>query len=72
MPSIDIQLLEGVFSDAEKAEIIRRVTDVLGAVGGEAIRDGTSVRVHEVRSGCYGYAGKALTTQDALAMRARG
>ncbi|UWQ16845.1 tautomerase family protein [Jannaschia sp. M317] len=72
MPSIDIQVLEGVFSDAEKAEIIRRVTDAFGSVAGETIRGGTSVRIHDVRSGSYGYAGNVLTTEDALAMRRRG
>lgn len=72
MPSIDIQVLENVFSDAEKAEIIRKVTDAFGAVAGETIRQNTSVRIHEVKSGSYGYAGNALTTEDALSMRARG
>ncbi|MGJ8622756.1 MAG: tautomerase family protein [Yoonia sp.] len=71
MPSIDIQVLEGVFSAEEKAEIIRKVTDAFGAVAGQTIRAGTSVRVHEVRSGSWGYAGNILTTEDALEMRAR-
>lgn len=72
MPSIDIQVLEGVFSANEKAEIIRKVTNAFGEVAGQTIRDGTTVRVHEVRSGSWGYAGNVLTTKDALDMRARG
>ncbi|PWJ10923.1 tautomerase family protein [Jannaschia seohaensis] len=71
MPSIEIQVLEGVFSDEEKAEIIRRVTEAFGSVAGKSIRDGTSVRVFEARSGSWGWGGNVLTTQDALAMRAR-
>jgi 4-oxalocrotonate tautomerase len=71
MPSIDIQVLEGLFSAEEKAEIIRKVTDAFGEVAGQTIRAGTSVRVHEVRSGSWGYAGNILTTEDALGMRAR-
>ncbi|PRZ45313.1 tautomerase family protein [Tritonibacter scottomollicae] len=71
MPSIDIQVLEGVFSAEEKAEIIRKVTDAFGEVAGQTIRAGTSVRVHEVSSGSWGYAGHILTTEDALEMRAR-
>ena len=72
MPSIDIQVLENVFSDEEKAEIIRRVTEAFGSVAGETIRAGTSVRVHEVGSGCWGWGGSVLTTADALAMKAKG
>ena len=34
MPSIDIQVLEGVFSAQEKAEIIRKVTNAFGEVAG--------------------------------------
>lgn len=72
MPSIDIQVLENVFSDAEKGEIIKKVTDAFAEIAGEAIKQGTSVRIHEVQSGAYGYGGNVLTTADALAMRARG
>ncbi|MDA7428787.1 tautomerase family protein [Primorskyibacter aestuariivivens] len=73
MPSIiDIQVLEGVFSDGEKAQIIRNVTKAFGDVAGETIMGGTSVRIHEVCSGSWGYAGNVLTTADALAMRDRG
>lgn len=72
MPSIDIQVLEGVFSTEEKAEIISKVTTAFGEVAGKTIVGGTSVRIHEVSSGSWGYAGNILTTEDALAMRARG
>ena len=72
MPSIDIQVLEGVFSAQEKAEIIRKVTNAFGEVPGQTIKGGTSVRVHEVRSGSWGFAGNILTTEDALEMRSRG
>jgi len=72
MPSIDIQVLEGVFSDKDKAEIIQKVTDAFGDVAGQTIKSGLSVRVHEIRSGSWGYAGNILTTEKARAMRARG
>lgn len=51
MPSIDIQVLENVFSSQEKAQIIKRVTEAFGEVSGPAIQAGTSVRIHEVQSG---------------------
>lgn len=72
MPSIDIQVLEGVFSDDDKARIIEGVTQAFGAVAGETIMNNTSVRIHEIGSGGWGYGGQVLTTADALAMRARG
>lgn len=72
MPSIEIQVLEGVFSVEEKGRIIQQVTEAFGEVAGQTIKNGTSVRLLEVSSGSWGYAGNILTTQDALAMRARG
>jgi 4-oxalocrotonate tautomerase len=72
VPSIDIQVLEGVFDDAEKRLIIERVSDAFGSVAGSVIRDGLSIRIHEVQSGAWGYAGKVLTTDDARKMKARG
>lgn len=58
MPSIDIQVLDGVFSEEEKADIILRVTDAFGDVAGQTIKSGTSVRIHEVSSGAWGYGGE--------------
>ncbi|WP_244868106.1 tautomerase family protein [Vannielia litorea] len=56
----------------KKARIIQAVTEAFGSVAGQTLRDNTSCRIHEVQSGSWGYAGKALTTSDARAMRARG
>ncbi len=72
MPSIDIQVLEDVFSPEEKAEIIRRVTDAFGSVSGDAIKSGTSVRIHEIGSGSWGWGGQVLTTAEGKAMRSGG
>jgi 4-oxalocrotonate tautomerase len=72
MPSIDIQVLENVFTPDEKAEIIRRVTDAFGSVSGDAIKSGTSVRIQEIKSGSWGWGGQILTTADGIAMRSSG
>ncbi|MEO9573903.1 MAG: tautomerase family protein [Tateyamaria sp.] len=72
MPSIEIQVLEGVFDAEDKASIITRVTEAFGSVAGDTIARGTSVRILDVQSGAWGYAGNILTTEDALAMRAKG
>ncbi len=72
MPLIDVQVMEGVFSADEKAQIIARVTEGFGKVSGKTLADATSVRVHEIPGGSWGYAGTAMTSEDARAMRARG
>ncbi|MCC1492326.1 tautomerase family protein [Cognatishimia sp. F0-27] len=72
MPSIDIQVLDGVFTDAEKAQILTRITEAFGSVAGQTIAAGTSVRIHEIRSGSWCYAGQVLTTDMAREMKARG
>lgn len=48
MPSIDIQVLEDVFDDVDKAHIIKSVTDAFGKAAGGDIKTNTSVRIHEV------------------------
>ncbi|MGI9400510.1 MAG: tautomerase family protein [Rhizobiaceae bacterium] len=72
MPSIDIQVLEDVFTDEEKMLIIKKVISAFGEVAGETLRANTSVRIHEIRSGSWGYGGNVLTTTDAVGMRKRG
>ena len=72
MPSIDIQVLEGVFSDEEKSEIIVKVTDAFAEVAGQRIKAGTSVRIHEIGSGAWGWGGEVLTTDIAIKMKESG
>ncbi len=51
MPLVDIQLIEGVFDQGQKQEMIRKVTDAMVSVEGEAMRGVTWVRIQEVASG---------------------
>jgi 4-oxalocrotonate tautomerase len=71
MPLVDIHLIEGVFDKSQKQEMIRKVTDAMVAVEGEAMRGGTWVRVHEIASGEWGVGGKCLTAADVKAMAGR-
>ena len=71
MPLIDIQIMEGVFSDEEKARMIENVTAGFGAVAGQAMADATSVRIHEIKSGSWGYGGKPFYLKDALEIKSR-
>lgn len=72
MPLIDIHVLEGVFSDEEKAQFISETAKAFGKVAGKAMQDNTSVRVHEVRSGHWGGADSIWTTERALELKGKG
>ena len=72
MPLIDVQLIEGVFNTAQKQDMIRKITDAMVEIEGEAMRGVTWVRVHEVASGNWGIGGKGLTTADVKALQRNG
>lgn len=64
MPLINIKVIEGVFSPEQKTQIIRKLTDAMVEIEGEALRPVTWTVIEEVRSGEWGIGGKALTTSD--------
>lgn len=70
MPFINVKLIEGVFDASQKQEIIERLTDTMVSIEGENMRSVTWCVVEEVRSGDWGIAGKALTTEDVRALAA--
>jgi len=72
MPLVDIQLIEGVFDKAQKQEMIRKVTDAMVEIEGEALRGVTWVRVLEAASGEWGIGGKTPSAEDIKAMRRNG
>jgi 4-oxalocrotonate tautomerase len=68
MPLVDIEVIEGVFDTAQKARMIKNVTDAMVAVEGEPMRGVTWVRVKEVRSGQWGIGGNTPSADDIRAM----
>lgn len=70
MPLINVKLVEGVFTAAQKQEIIEKLTDTMVSIEGENMRQVTLCVVEEVKSGDWGVAGKALTTGDIKALAA--
>ena len=72
MPLVDIQLIKGVFTPAQKQRMIATVTEAMVAVEGEAMRPVTWVRVQEVESGEWAIGGKRLTAADVKQMAAGG
>jgi 4-oxalocrotonate tautomerase len=70
MPFVNVKLIEGVFSNEQKQEIIERVTETMVSIEGENMRGVTWVVVEEVKSGDWGIGGNALRTEDVLALAA--
>ncbi len=70
MPFVNVKLVEGVFSAAQKQEMIRKLTDTMVEIEGEAMRAVTWVTLEEVKSGDWGIAGNPLTTADVKALQA--
>ena len=70
MPFINVKLIEGVFTSAQKQEMIRKLTDTMVSIEGENLRSVTSVVIEEVKSGDWGIGGNPLTTNDVKALAA--
>lgn len=70
MPLVQVKVVEGVFTAAQKEEMICKPTDAMVSIEGEALRPVTWVVVEEVKSGSWGIGGKALTTADVEALAA--
>jgi 4-oxalocrotonate tautomerase len=70
MPLINVKIIEGVFSAEQKAQIIRKLTDTMVDIEGEAMRPVTWTVIEEVKSGQWGIGGKPLSTADVRALAA--
>ena len=70
MPLVDIEVIEGVFDQAQKAQMIEKVTNAMVEVEGEAMRGVTWVRVKEVKSGQWGIGGSTPSAADIKVMAA--
>jgi 4-oxalocrotonate tautomerase len=71
MPLVQVKLIEGVFSEAQKREMVHKLTEAMVSIEGEAMRPVTWVTVEEVKSGDWGIGGKPLTTAEVKALAAR-
>ncbi|MEU7894491.1 4-oxalocrotonate tautomerase family protein [Nonomuraea sp. NPDC049152] len=68
MPLINVKIIEDVFTEAQKAEMVTKLTDAMVSIEGENMRSVTWVVVEEVKSGDWGIGGKPLTTADVKAL----
>ena len=70
MPLVIVKGIEGVFNQAQKAEVIQKITDAMVSVEGEPMRGITWVVFEEVQSGSWGIGGKPITTEDVKRIQA--
>lgn len=72
MPFANIKLIEGIFTDNEKQQMIEGVTDAITNVAGEPLRNKTVVLVEETKSGDWGVGGQTLTSEHVSDVRNSG
>jgi 4-oxalocrotonate tautomerase len=70
MPLVQVKVIEGVFSEDDKQQMISRLTDAMVSVEGEALRPVTWVMIEEVKGGDWGIGGKGLRASDVHALQA--
>lgn len=70
MPLVNVKVVEGVFSTAQKQEMVRKLTDAMVSIEGENMRKVTWVVVEEVKTGDWGIGGTPITTEDVQALAA--
>lgn len=58
MPFTTVKVIEGVFSNEQKAEMIKKITEAMVEVEGEGMRDVTWVVIEEVKAGDWAIGGK--------------
>ena len=68
MPLVTIDVIKNVFTQGQKKDLVKRVTDAMVSVEGETMRGVTWVRINEVEEGDWAIGGKTLTAADVHAM----
>jgi 4-oxalocrotonate tautomerase len=72
MPLINVRLIEGVFNQDQKQEMITKLTETMVGIEGEALRPVTWVLIDEVKSGDWGMGGTGKTAADVKALQNGG
>ena len=70
MPFVNIEVIENVFTPAQKKEMLEKVTDAMLSVEGEALRPYTMVKIDEVKEGNWSIGGQPLTASDVHRLQA--
>lgn len=69
MPLVTVDVIKNVFTPEQKQEIVRKVTDTMVAIEGEALREVTWVRINEFKEGDWGFGGQTLQAADVHRMQ---
>jgi 4-oxalocrotonate tautomerase len=69
MPLVNVHVLENVFSQEQKKQIITKLTDAMVSIEGEPFRSVTWVTINEVKEGSWGIAGHPLFGADVERIR---
>lgn len=72
MPFINAKILEGVFSESEKAHIRKLITEAMVEIKGESIRSSTWVVFDEVKSGNWWLGDQQLNTSEIVSAEENG
>jgi 4-oxalocrotonate tautomerase len=64
MPLVNIEVIENVFTPAQKREMIEKVSEAMISIEGEALRPYTLVKIDEVKEGDWAYGGKTLNAGE--------
>ena len=67
MPLVTIDIIENVFTAEQKKEMVRKITETMVSIEGEAMRGVTWVRVNEFKENNWAIGGECL---DAAAVQA--
>ena len=70
MPLIHVTLIENVFSQAQKLEMIQKLTDAMVSIEGEKLRSLTWVVIEEVKDGNLGIAGSRYRAETLVSYQA--
>jgi 4-oxalocrotonate tautomerase len=69
MPLVNVEIIENVFTPEQKQQIIRKLTDAMVSIEGEALRSVTWVKIAEVKEGNWGIGGQGLRAADVHRMQ---
>ncbi len=69
MPLINVKIIEKVFSQEQKQEMVKKLTETMVSIEGENMRGVTWVVIDEVKSGDWGIGGQPIDTEAVLQMQ---
>jgi 4-oxalocrotonate tautomerase len=70
MPLINVKMIEGVFTPAQKKQMAQKLTETMVSIEGEAYRSVTWVVIEEVKAGQWAFGGATPSVEEIHAMAA--